>query len=106
MFGATDKLDKVAHQLPKLPPVIILRLRDMTAMDSTGMLALEHFADLVHSSGRHLILCGAPEQPALLMHQAEFEEHVGPENICENITKALARAAEIHQEAPATIVSS
>ena len=106
LFGATDKLDKVVHQLPKLPPVIILRLRDMTAIDSTGLLALELFADQVHSSGRQLILCDAPEQPAQLMHQAEFEEHVGPENICENIAKALARAAEIHQEASATIVSS
>ncbi len=106
LFGATDKLDEIVEQIPTLPPVIILRLRDMTAIDSTGLLALEQFTDQVHRSGRRLILCDASEQPAQLMHQAEFEEHVGAENICENIAEALARAAEIHQEAPATIVSS
>jgi SulP family sulfate permease len=98
LFGATDKLDKVVQQLPQLPPVIILRLRNMTAIDSTGLLALESFADQVQSSGRHLILCGAPEQPSQLMHQADFEQHVGAENICENIGSALARAAALGEK--------
>ncbi|MFZ0820269.1 MAG: sulfate permease [Candidatus Acidiferrales bacterium] len=101
LFGATEKLDKVTRHLSKLPPVIILRLRNMTALDATGLQALEHFADRVHNSGRGLILCGAPEQPARLMHQSEFEDHVGRENICENIAKALARAAELHDEVSA-----
>jgi len=98
LFGAVDKLETVAHQLPTLPPVIILRLRNMTAIDATGLQALEHFADQVHDSGRGLILCGALEQPKRLMHQAEFEQHVGRENICENIEKALARAGELQKE--------
>jgi SulP family sulfate permease len=98
LFGATEKLDKVTHQLSKLPPVIVLRLRNMTAIDATGLQALEHFADRVHNSGRGLILCGALEQPARLMRQAEFEEHVGRENICENIAKALARAVDLNEE--------
>jgi sulfate permease, SulP family len=98
LFGATEKLDKVTHQLAKLPPVVILRLRNMTALDATGLQALEHFADRVHNSGHGLILCGAPEQPARLMHQSEFEDHVGRENICENIASALARAVVLHEE--------
>lgn len=98
LFGATEKLDIVAHQLPKLPPIIILRLRNMTAIDATGLQALEQFADRVHRSARGLILCGAPEQPARLMRQAEFEEHVGTENICANISQALGRARALHQE--------
>ena len=105
LFGATDKLEEVAQQLPTLPPVIILRLRHMTAIDSTGLLALEDFADRVYASGRALILCGAPEQPAQLMRQGEFEQRVGAENICENVTKALARADIVHQQMGATAVS-
>ena len=92
LFGATDKLDEIVSRLPELPPVIILRLRNMTAIDATGLQALEKLADLVHESGRGLILCGAREQPRLLMHQAEFEEHVGVGNICGNIADALERA--------------
>jgi SulP family sulfate permease len=104
LFGATDKLDEIARQLPTLPPIVILRLRHMTAIDSTGILALENFADQVHASSRSLILCGAPEQPAQLMRQADFAQHVGRENICENITKALERARQIREEAAETAV--
>jgi SulP family sulfate permease len=98
LFGATDKLGPVMRQLSELPPIVVLRLRNMTAIDSTGLLALEQFADQVHRSGRGLILCGAPEQPARLMKQAQFEQHVGRENICENIGNALARASELYLE--------
>jgi sulfate permease, SulP family len=98
LFGAADKLDSVLLQLSTLPPVIILRLRNMTAIDATGLQALENFADQVRNSGRGLILCGAPEQPSRLMQQAEFEEHVGRENICKNVAEALARAGELYKE--------
>src|SRR5204863_10046443 len=47
LFGATDKLVEVTECLAQLPPVIVLRLRNMTAIDATGMQALEHFADVV-----------------------------------------------------------
>ena len=30
------------------------------------------------------------------MAQAEFDRHVGPENLCENIQHALARAREVY----------
>jgi len=98
LFGATDKLEEVISRVAELPPIVVLRLRNMTAIDATGLQALEHFADVVHASGRGLILCGAPKQPARLMHQAEFEEHVGRENICPNIAEALKRARAVFRE--------
>src|SRR5260370_39077865 len=61
LFGSTDKIDTIVSRLPDLPPIIILRLRNMTAIDSTGLQALETFADRVHESCRALILCGARE---------------------------------------------
>jgi sulfate permease, SulP family len=98
LFGATDKIDDIVHKLSELPPIIILRLRNMTALDATGLQALEQFADVVHASGRGLILCGAREQPARLMHQSEFEEHVGAGNISKSIAEALERAKTLHAE--------
>ena len=92
LFGATDKIVEITSRLADLPPVVILRLRNMTAIDSTGLQALEKLADDIHHSGRGIILCGARTQPAQMMHQAEFEQHVGAENICANIAEALERA--------------
>jgi len=107
LFGATDKLQVVTEKIHELPPVVILRLRNMTALDATGLLALEEVARELHASRRTLILCGAREQPAKLMHQAAFEEIVGSENICDNVQAALRRAEEVFGRLPApTIVDS
>jgi sulfate permease, SulP family len=97
LFGATDKISVVTENLHKLPPVVIFRLRNMTALDATGLFALEEVAKQLHASKRTLILCGAREQPAKLIHQAEFEEVVGPENICDNVQEALSRAEEVYE---------
>ncbi len=100
LFGTTDKISRIVDHLDALAPIVIVRLRNMTAVDSTGLRALEDLADRVHKSGRELIFCGAPKQPAALMKQSEFHEHVGELNICHDIGAALARAAEIHQIVP------
>ena len=97
LFGATDKISVVTEDLPKLPPVVILRLRNMTALDATGLFAIEEVAKQLHGSKRTLILCGAREQPSGLMHRAEFEEVVGTENICDNVQEALKRAEEVYE---------
>jgi len=102
LFGATDKIAVVTQKMSELPPVVILRLRNMTALDATGLYAIEEAAKKLHGSGRTLILCGAREQPAELMKQAEFEEIVGRENICENVQAALRRAEEVFEELEAT----
>jgi SulP family sulfate permease len=97
LFGATDKISTVTENLHQLPPVVILRLRNMTALDATGLFAIEEVAKQLHAAKRTLILCGAREQPAQLMQQAEFEEVVGRENICENVQEALRRAEEVYE---------
>src|ERR1700730_5255793 len=98
LFGATDKIEEIVHRLPDLPSIVVLRLRNMTAIDATGLQALENLADVVHGSGRGFILCGARERPARLMRQAEFEQHVGAGNICPSIADALERAKKLHSE--------
>jgi SulP family sulfate permease len=96
LFGASDKIRKVLDDADSLAPIVIMRLRNMTAIDATGLRALEDLADMLHRTSRTLILCGAPKQPARLMRQAEFHEHVGADNICPNIDAALRRAAAVH----------
>ena len=96
LFGSTEKLESIGEPESALTPVVVLRLRDMTAIDATGLTAIEELADRLEARGATLLLCGAREQPALLMRKAEFERHVGRDNLCANIEEALSRAAEIH----------
>ena len=95
LFGATDKINVVIDRIPDLPPIIILRLRNMTALDGTGLQALENLADVVHNSGRTLLLCGGRQQPAEIMRNAEFEQRVGAENICASVAEALQQARKL-----------
>jgi sulfate permease, SulP family len=97
LFGATDKISAVTENLHKLPPVVILRLRNMTALDATGLFALEEVAKQLHAGKRTLILCGAREQPSQLIHQAEFAVVIGEKNICDNVQEALHRAEEVYE---------
>jgi sulfate permease, SulP family len=94
LFGSAQKLSVIVDHLEKLPPVVILRLRSMSAVDSTGIGEIEEVAKKLHESGRLLILCGAHEQPARMMRQPVFEAEIGRENILPDIQSALDRAAE------------
>ncbi len=97
LFGAMEQLAIITDHLHTLTPIVILRLRNMTAIDATGLLTLEELADKLHTTGRVLILCGARPQPAKLLEQAEFRRHVGRENICPHIQAALQRAEQVYQ---------
>jgi SulP family sulfate permease len=92
LFGATDKLAIIEEEMDSLPKVVMLRLRNMTAIDATGLSTLEHLAEKLHKSGRHLVLCGMRDQPAKLMAQAQFHRHIGDANIVPTLADGVARA--------------
>jgi SulP family sulfate permease len=95
LFGMTDKLADATADLSAFAPIVVLRLRNMTAIDATGLHALEELSDRLKKANRTLLLCGARHQPARFLEQAEFIEHVGAENITPHVQAALARAREI-----------
>jgi len=95
LFGATEKLSVVDRDLPALPKIVVLRLRNMTAIDATGIHALESLADRLRTSGRQLLVCGLRDQPGQLMAMSKFEAHIGAENILPSLADAAGRAREI-----------
>lgn len=95
LFGAAEKLADATKNLANLGDVVILRLRNMTALDATGIHALEQFSERLHKTGKTLLLCGARNQPSQLISRSDFLKHVGPENVLPNIQAALARVNEI-----------
>ncbi|HKR28804.1 MAG TPA: SulP family inorganic anion transporter [Acidobacteriaceae bacterium] len=99
LFGTTDKLDEATSDLSVFPDIVILRLRNMTALDATGLHAIETFADRLRASGRTLLVCGARDQPAELISRTEFMQDIGPENVLPNVQAAIARAREVTENA-------
>jgi SulP family sulfate permease len=99
LFGMTDKLRDVTREVDALAPIVVLRLRNMTAIDATGLHALEQFAERLRASNRTLLMCGARHQPARFLSKAEFVDEIGRENILPHVEAALARAREVYEKA-------
>ena len=101
LWGTTEKLVEATVNIDAFEPVVILRLRNMSAIDATGIHAIETFSKRLHQSGRTLLLCGAMEQPSKLLSGTRFLDRLGRENIMPNVQAALDRAKEVYEAAPA-----
>lgn len=97
LFGTTDKLSDAASKIETFQQIVILRLRNMTAIDATGLHALERFSEDLRRSGRTLLVCGARHQPAKFLTKAEFVDEVGADNIVPHVEAALERARVVHE---------
>jgi SulP family sulfate permease len=97
LWGTTEKLVEETVNLDAFESVVILRLRNMSAIDATGIHAIESFAKRLSDSGRTLLLCGAMQQPSKLLDGSRFQERIGRENIMPNVQAALDRARSIHE---------
>ena len=96
LFGATQKLEEATSDLGQYGPVVILRLRNTTTLDGTGLHAIEGFAKRLLTSGRKLVVCGARRQPAKLIRDSELVHIIGGENIVPDVKTALERAEKLN----------
>lgn len=94
-FGAADKLETALMSARQLPEVLILRLREVVAIDATGINALEDMHEKLKKKGKHLILCGPHTQPLFALENAGFLDAVGRDNVVADMEGALARAKEL-----------
>ncbi|MEO8613821.1 MAG: SulP family inorganic anion transporter [Luteolibacter sp.] len=94
-FGVVDKLDDELKRAKEEPEVLILRVRKVLAIDATGLQALEDLHLKLRAKGKHLILSAPHTQPLLVMTNSGFIGRLGEENVCPDVTAALARARKI-----------
>ena len=94
-FGAVSKFRDTVRIVENPPKIIIIRMRDVPAIDSTGIHALEQLLKETKKHGTHLVLSGVHTQPLMALAQADFISRIGEENVHGNIDDALDRAREI-----------
>jgi SulP family sulfate permease len=70
-FGAADKIREVVGEIEKPPRVLILRMRNVPAIDATGIHALEQLARKCRSQGTMLILSEVRDQPSSALARAK-----------------------------------
>ncbi|MSU70255.1 MAG: sulfate permease [Opitutaceae bacterium] len=94
-FGAVDKLESALMRQKSDPDVLVLRMRNVVAMDATGLNALEDLFERLQRKGKHLIISAPHTQPMFVMEKAGFLDRIGRENVCAHVDDALARARAI-----------
>ena len=94
-FGAADKLESSLRDAGQLPEVLILRMRDVLALDATGLDALEDLLEKLRIKRKDLVLCGPHSQPLFAVTRAGFLDKIGMDNVCGDMEASLARAREI-----------
>jgi SulP family sulfate permease len=95
-FGIADKFKSTLNVVAKRKPsAIILRMRNVPIIDSTGIKNLEEFIEYSKIQNISLIISGADYKLRAKFEKYGLTDKIGNENICENIDLALVRAKEI-----------
>ena len=92
LIASTQIKDYFGLHLQKVPGEFWLRIKSLSASAPTWSWQATMLAACTVG-----VMLGAREQPAQLIHQAEFEEVVGRENICSNVEEALRRAEDVFE---------
>lgn len=97
-FGAANNLRTALDRIEKPPKVMILRMRYVPHIDSTGLNALREFHGRCRRAGTRLLLGGVHAHPMFEMTRAGMDREIGIENMHESLDDALAHAVEIMGE--------
>jgi len=94
-FGAASKFKDAMRRVEKPPRVLILRLREVLAIDATGLRALEDVLDKARADGTQVLMTGVQAQPRSVLARSGILEQVGEENVVPDFRRAVERARSI-----------
>lgn len=93
-FGAVEQFKETLKDIRLKPVVFILRMRNVIAIDATGLLAIEDLVTSMNRQGIYFLLSGAHAQPLFAMRGSGLLDLIGDDRLCGNIDEALRKARE------------
>ena len=94
-FAAAEKLEAALRGHGGRPRIIILRMRHVPMMDSTGLRALEVAWEKMHRDKVTVLLTAVQPQPLKMLKQVGLYEQISADNFCTDIDAALERAKQL-----------
>ena len=94
-FGASSKFLEAMNEIGSTPKVRIIRMRNVPAIDATGIHILQEEHKNSKRHGIAFILSDIHTQPLMALERADLLKAIGEENVFGNIDDALNRAREI-----------
>jgi SulP family sulfate permease len=93
-FGAAEMFRDRLRQVAARPTVLILRMRHVPAIDSTGLHALRDLVRRSRKEGTLVVLSDVHAQPVVALERSGLYAEMGEENIHGNLDDALNRARQ------------
>ncbi len=93
-FGAAQTFREQVETTLGTPRVLILRMRNVPVIDSSGLHALGEVVRRSRKDGVLVILSGVQPQPREAIERSHLVEALGAANVCDDIDAALARARQ------------
>jgi SulP family sulfate permease len=91
-FGAAETFKDTMGRVAGNPKVLIIRMRNVPAIDSTGMHTLREVAKRSKKDGTLVLLSDVHTQPLMALSKSDVLDEIGEENVFGNIDDALNRA--------------
>jgi sulfate permease, SulP family len=93
-FGAAEKFKDTLSEVSKKPKVLIIRMRNVPAIDSTAIHALRDLIRRTRRDGTAVLLSDVQSQPLLALGRSELLSEIGEDHLFGNIDEALAAARQ------------
>jgi sulfate permease, SulP family len=91
-FGAAEKFKDTLSEVSKKPKVLIVRMRNVPAIDSTAMHALRDLIRRTRRDGTLVLLSDVHSQPLIALGRSGLLAEIGEDCLFGNIDEALAAA--------------
>lgn len=91
-FGAAETFRDTLGAVAKQPRVLIIRMRNVPAIDSTAIAALRDLVRRGRAQGTLVLLADVHAQPLLALGRSYLLDEIGEESIFGNVDDALNRA--------------
>ena len=99
-FGAAEQFKDTLGRIARKPKVLIIRMRNVPAIDSTGIRALADVTRRTRKEGTLVLLSDVHAQPLVALGRSDLLDEIGDDNIFGNLDDALNRARAEVGEAP------
>lgn len=92
-FGAAEKFKETVNTIAAPPRVLVVIMRNVPAIDSTGVNALRGLIRRSRSEGTRVVLTGVHAQPMIVLGRTGLLDEIGDDNLFGTAAEAIAAAA-------------
>jgi SulP family sulfate permease len=93
-FGAAETFKDTLATVARKPKVLIIRMRNVPAIDSTGMHTLEDLVHRTRGDGTLVLISDIHTQPLVALSRSAAMDEIGVANVFGNLDDALNRARQ------------